>query len=64
MAYSESDTRANLIDPKLEQFQFEEKQYFIKRKFETQNIQEKQTVEFENILVNNISVILGEQYRN
>ncbi|AZL53863.1 hypothetical protein [Aliarcobacter skirrowii] len=64
MAYSESDTRANLIDPKLEQSQFEEKQYFIKRKFETQNIQEKQTVEFENILVNNISVILGEQYRN
>lgn len=60
MAYSESDTRANLIDPKLEQSQFEEKQYFIKRKFETQNIQEKQTVEFENILVNNISVILGE----
>ena len=52
MAYSESDTRANLIDPKLEQSQFEEKQYFIKRKFETQNIQEKQTVEFENILVN------------
>jgi hypothetical protein len=41
MAYSESDTRANLIDPKLEQSQFEEKQYFIKRKFETQNIQEK-----------------------
>ena len=64
MAYSESDTRANLIDPKLEQSQFKEKQYFIKRKFETQNIQEKQTVEFENILVNNISVILGEQYRN
>ncbi|MDX4048666.1 hypothetical protein Q6A75_06940 [Aliarcobacter skirrowii] len=64
MAYSESDTRANLIDPKLEQSQFEEKQYFIKRKFETQNIQEKQTVEFENILVNNISVILEEQYRN
>jgi len=64
MAYSESDTHANLIDPKLEQSQFEEKQYFIKRKFETQNIQEKQTVEFENILVNNISVILGEQYRN
>ncbi|MDX4036177.1 hypothetical protein [Aliarcobacter skirrowii] len=64
MAYSESDTCANLIDPKLEQSQFEEKQYFIKRKFETQNIQEKQTVEFENILVNNISVILEEQYRN
>ena len=33
---------------------------FIKRKFETQNIQEKQTVEFENLLKNNISVILGE----
>jgi hypothetical protein len=33
---------------------------FIKRRFETENIQEKQTVEFENLLKNNISVILGE----
>jgi hypothetical protein len=33
---------------------------FIKRKFETENIEKKQTVEFENLLKNNISVILGE----
>lgn len=33
---------------------------FIKRKFETENVEKKQIVEFENLLKNNISVILGE----